>query len=109
MDTIILHSDIARLVLGKFFSIVQLVSVMLCEFFDCAQTIISLHIILGYLKRQNLERTSRLFCKTSPHLKQYFTAYRKGLTPHSFCPDLEEIICEYVNITETGKYCTPKF
>ncbi|XP_004520102.1 uncharacterized protein LOC101456679 isoform X1 [Ceratitis capitata] len=70
MDTIILHSDIARLV-------------------------------LGYLKRQNLERTSRLFCKTSPHLKQYFTAYRKGLTPHSFCPDLEEIICEYVNITET--------
>ncbi|XP_017472246.1 PREDICTED: serine-rich adhesin for platelets-like [Rhagoletis zephyria] len=70
MDAVVLHSDIARLV-------------------------------LGYLKRQNLERTSRLFCKTSPHLKQEFSAYRKGYTPHTFGPDLEDIICEYVNITCT--------
>ncbi|XP_054727934.1 serine-rich adhesin for platelets [Anastrepha obliqua] len=70
MDAVVLHSDIARLV-------------------------------LGYLKRQNLERTSRLFCKTSPHLKQEFSAYKKGFIPHSFCPDLEDIICEYVNISRT--------
>ncbi|XP_067639277.1 serine-rich adhesin for platelets [Eurosta solidaginis] len=70
MDAVVLHSDIARLV-------------------------------LGYLKRQNLDRTSRSFCKTSPHLKQELTAYQKGFTPHSFCPDLEDIICEYVNITRT--------
>nr|XP_014087482.1 serine-rich adhesin for platelets isoform X3 [Bactrocera oleae] len=67
MDAVVLHSDIARLV-------------------------------LGYLKRQKLESTSRLFCKTSPHLKHEFTVYRSGFTPHSFCPDLEDIICEYVNI-----------
>ncbi|XP_018803522.1 PREDICTED: titin isoform X1 [Bactrocera latifrons] len=67
MDAVVLHSDIARLV-------------------------------LGYLKRQKLESTSRLFCKTSPHLKHEFRVYRSGFTPHSFCPDLEDIICEYVNI-----------
>ncbi|XP_049310503.1 microtubule-associated protein futsch isoform X1 [Bactrocera dorsalis] len=67
MDAVVLHSDIARLV-------------------------------LGYLKRQKLESTSRLFCKTSPHLKHELTVYRSGFTPHSFCPDLEDIICEYVNI-----------
>lgn len=58
----------------------------------------------GYLKRQKLEGTSRLFCKTSPHLKHELTVYRSGFTPHSFCPDLEDIICEYVNIKHIGKY-----
>uniref|UniRef100_A0A1I8PCD0 Uncharacterized protein n=1 Tax=Stomoxys calcitrans TaxID=35570 RepID=A0A1I8PCD0_STOCA len=67
METVVLSSDIARLV-------------------------------LDYLKSQNLKRAIHAFCKTSPYLKQEFSAFKHGLQTHSFFPELEEIICEYVKI-----------
>ncbi|XP_075155554.1 multi sex combs [Haematobia irritans] len=56
-------------------------------------------LVLDYLKSQNLKRAHHIFCKTSPYLKQEFSAYKHGLQTHSFYPELEEIICEYVKIT----------
>ncbi|XP_061390122.1 serine-rich adhesin for platelets [Musca vetustissima] len=77
METVVLSSDIARLV-------------------------------LDYLKSQNLKRATHTFCKTSPYLKQEFSAFKHGLQTHSFFPELEEIICEYVKISRKVDLELPK-
>lgn len=56
-----------------------------------------------YLKSQKLKKATHAFCKTSPYLKQEFSAYKQGLQTHSFYPELEEIICEYVKISRKGE------
>ena len=56
-----------------------------------------------YLKSQKLKKATHTFCKTSPYLKQEFAAYKHGLQTHSFFPELQEIICEYVKISRKGK------
>uniref|UniRef100_A0A1A9UEK7 Uncharacterized protein n=1 Tax=Glossina austeni TaxID=7395 RepID=A0A1A9UEK7_GLOAU len=54
-------------------------------------------------------RSTHVFSKTSPFLQQEYTAFKKCLLTHSFFPKLEEIICEYVNISIKVEQLWPKF
>ncbi|KAI9589361.1 serine-rich adhesin for platelets [Glossina fuscipes] len=66
-------------------------------------------LVWDYLKTEELEKASHVFCKTSPFLEQEYTAFKKCLLTHSFFPKLEEIICEYVNISIKVEQLWPKF
>lgn len=97
MEIVVLNSDIARLVLGKFpkksLKITKNLVIIKKTCFSYTD----------YLKSQKLKKATHTFCKTSPYLKQEFAAYKHGLQTHSFFPELQEIICEYVKISRKGK------
>uniref|UniRef100_A0A240SWD7 LisH domain-containing protein n=1 Tax=Glossina brevipalpis TaxID=37001 RepID=A0A240SWD7_9MUSC len=66
-------------------------------------------LVWDYLKTEELEKAQHIFCKTSPFLEQEYAAFKKCLQTHSFFPKLEEIICEYVNISIKVEQLWPKF
>lgn len=98
MESIVLHSDIARLVFGNFSN----------SSFACLMEKKNIKFVLtvfaGYLINNNLKRAALALSRSSPHLQQEFVALRQGLQPHNFLNGgLEDMIREHVKITGLGK------
>jgi hypothetical protein len=91
----LLESDIAKLVLGKFFFIATPVPNALFRS--------PFHSIADYLKKEESDAAYRTFCKNNPYLKEEYQLYKKGCTPVRFL-NLRNILFEYFEMRSICKF-----
>jgi hypothetical protein len=91
----LLESDIAKLVLGKFFLKQHLFQTLYLE--------VRFHSIADYLKKEESDAAYRTFCKNNPYLKEEYQLYKKGCTPVRFL-NLRNILFEYFEMRSICKF-----